>query len=116
VPGIETRLPLLFSEGVGKKQDRAHDLRGPDRHKSGKSCTGLYPRKGTIAVGADADIVIWDHTRDVTISNEMLHHACDYTPYEGMQVRGWARGRPVARRRRDRRGQAAGGARPRPVS
>jgi dihydropyrimidinase len=50
---------------------------------------GLYPRKGTIAVGSDADVVIWDQDRDVTITNDMLHHNCDYTPYEGMRVRGW---------------------------
>ncbi len=52
---------------------------------------GLYPRKGTIAVGSDADIVIWDDDRAVTITNEMLHHNVDYTPYEGMRVTGWPR-------------------------
>jgi dihydropyrimidinase len=50
---------------------------------------GLYPRKGTIAVGADADLVIWDESRELTIANAMLHHAVDYTPYEGMRIRGW---------------------------
>ena len=50
---------------------------------------GLYPRKGTLAVGSDADLVIWDSDRDVTITNDLLHHNCDYTPYEGMRVRGW---------------------------
>jgi dihydropyrimidinase len=50
---------------------------------------GLYPRKGTIAVGSDADLVIWDKDREVVITNDLLHHNCDYTPYEGMQVRGW---------------------------
>ena len=52
---------------------------------------GLYPRKGTIAVGSDADIVIWDDSREVTISNDMLHHNVDYTPYEGMRITGWPR-------------------------
>jgi len=88
VPGIETRLPLLFSEGVGKNRIELTTFVALTATNPAK-LYGLYPRKGTIAVGADADIVIWDHTRDVTISNEMLHHACDYTPYEGMQVRGW---------------------------
>ena len=50
---------------------------------------GLYPRKGVIAVGSDADFAIWDADRNVTIRNEMLHHAVDHTPYEGTRVRGW---------------------------
>ena len=50
---------------------------------------GLYPKKGTIAVGCDADIVIWDDLREVTISNDLLHHNVDYTPYEGMNITGW---------------------------
>jgi len=50
---------------------------------------GLYPRKGAIAVGADADIAIWDPERRVRISSELLHDACDYTPYEGLEVTGW---------------------------
>ncbi len=45
--------------------------------------------RGTIAVGADADLVIWDPTRTVTIRNDDLHHNVDYTPYEGMVVKGW---------------------------
>ena len=50
---------------------------------------GLSPRKGSIAIGADADLAIWDANREVTITNDMLHHNVDYTPYEGMRVRGW---------------------------
>ena len=47
------------------------------------------PRKWTIAIGADADIAIWDPKRQVTITNDMLHHNVDYTPYEGRVVTGW---------------------------
>jgi dihydropyrimidinase len=50
---------------------------------------GLYPRKGTIAVGADADIAIWDPDKTVTIRHELLHDNMDYTPYEGRTVTGW---------------------------
>ena len=52
---------------------------------------GLYPRKGALAPGSDADIVLFDPQRDVTIQAGSLHQNCDYTPYEGMQVRGWPR-------------------------
>jgi dihydropyrimidinase len=88
VPGIETRLPLLFSAGCGggrltPQQFVALTATNPAR------IYGLYPRKGTIAVGGDADIAIWDPDRDVEIRHERLHDAAGYTPYEGMRVRGW---------------------------
>jgi dihydropyrimidinase len=50
---------------------------------------GLYPRKGSIAIGADADIAIWDPTLTRTIRHADLHDGCDYTPYEGIEVTGW---------------------------
>jgi dihydropyrimidinase len=50
---------------------------------------GLYPKKGTIAVGSDADIAIWDPERQETIAQALLHHGSDYTPYEGIAVTGW---------------------------
>jgi len=88
IPGIETRLPLLFSEGVAK---RRIDLRQFVQLTATNPAWmyGLYPRKGTLAVGADADIVIWDPLREVEIRNADLHHNVDYTPYEGMKLTGW---------------------------
>lgn len=88
VPGIETRLPLLFSEGVSKGRIDLNTFVALTATNPAK-LYGLYPRKGTIAVGADADIVIWHPQQQVTLTNEMLHHDVDYTPYEGMQLQGW---------------------------
>lgn len=91
VPGVETRLPLLMSEGVlGGRIDihRFVELTATNPAR----LYGLYPRKGTIAVGSDADLVIWDRYApgaERTLTNAMLHHAVDYTPYEGMQLRAW---------------------------
>ncbi len=102
VPGIETRLPLLMSEGVlGGRIDVHRFVELTSTHPA--RLYGLYPRKGTIAVGSDADLVVWDvfePGQERTLTNAMLHHAVDYTPYEGMQLRAWpaitlSRGRTV---------------------
>ena len=87
IPGIETRLPLLYSEGVMAGRitvNRFVELTSTNPAKA----YGLYPQKGTLAVGSDADIVIWDH-RALTLNNAMLHHAADYTPYEGRSLKAW---------------------------
>jgi dihydropyrimidinase len=91
IPGVETRLPLLFSEGVLKGRlslNRFVEVvsTAPAR------IMGLYPRKGTIAPGSDADVVIFDPDLEKTITPDTLFHNADYSPYEGMRVRGW----PVA--------------------
>jgi dihydropyrimidinase len=88
VPGIETRLPLLFSGGVSEGRlelTRFVSLTATEPAR----LYGLYPRKGTIAIGSDADLVLWDAQREVTITNDILHHDVDYTPYEGQRVKGW---------------------------
>jgi dihydropyrimidinase len=88
VPGLGSRLPLLFSEGVRKGRiDLCQFVRLTATNPA--KLFGLAPRKGTIAPGADADLVLWDPDRSVTITNEMLQHVIDYTPYQGMQVTGW---------------------------
>jgi dihydropyrimidinase len=101
IPGVETRLPILFSEGVRKGRITLNEFVALTSTNHAKTY-GLYPRKGTIAVGSDADIVIWDAARAVTISQALLHHGSDYTPYEGLEVTGWpvstmVRGRFVVR-------------------
>jgi dihydropyrimidinase len=50
---------------------------------------GLYPQKGTIAVGSDADLTLWNPEDRRVISNGILNHGADYTPYEGLEVQGW---------------------------
>ena len=88
IPGIETRLPLLFSEGVLSGRITLQQFVALTSTNAAR-LYGLYPRKGTVAVGSDADLVIWDTGAARTIRNEALHHACDYTPYEGREVRAW---------------------------
>ncbi|AWB33392.1 dihydropyrimidinase [Orrella marina] len=87
IPGIETRMALLFSEGVlgGRiTLEKFVELIATNPAKA----YGLHPRKGSISIGADADLVIWEEG-EFTITNQNLHHAVDYTPYEGMHLRAW---------------------------
>ncbi len=88
IPGLETRLPLLFSGGVVTGRISINQFVALTATQPAK-LYGLYPRKGSIIVGADADIVLWDPKRQVRIHNEHLHHNVDYTPYEGLTVTGW---------------------------
>jgi dihydropyrimidinase len=100
IPGLEVRLPLLFSEGVLQQRIDVHrfvDLTATQPAK----IFGLFPQKGTIAVGSDADLAIWDLQREVVIRWKDLHDNVGYTPYEGRRVQGWpvmviSRGRVVA--------------------
>ena len=87
IPGLETRMPLLYSEGVlgGRiTLNRFVELTATQPAKA----YGLHPRKGTIAVGSDADLVIWEE-RERVLRNADLHHNVDYTPYEGRSLRAW---------------------------
>jgi dihydropyrimidinase len=100
IPGIETRLPILFSEGVSAGRislNRFVELTATNHAK----LYGLYPRKGSIGIGFDADLTLWDPNRRETIRQANLHHGADYTPWEGFAVTGWpvmtlARGAVVA--------------------
>ncbi len=87
-PGLETRLPLLFSEGVLKKKISINKFVEITSSKPAK-IYGLYPKKGSILIGADADLVIWDTNLKKIIKNKDLNHSVDYTPYENMSVNAW---------------------------
>ncbi len=88
IPGVAARLPILFSEGVSKGRIDINTFVAVTATNHAKTY-GLYPQKGTIAVGSDADIAIWDPNKAMTITNANQHHGADYTPYEGIEVTGW---------------------------
>lgn len=101
MPGIEGRLALLYTYGVAA--GRMTVERWVDA-----CCTaparifGLYPRKGALTIGADADVVIFDPEREVVLTRDVLHENCDYTPYDGCQLKGYPvltmlRGRVIVR-------------------
>lgn len=90
VPGIETRMPLLYSEGVRKGRLSLNQFVALTSTNAAK-IYGLHPRKGTIAIGSDADIAIWDPNWERVISTAILHDNMDYTPYDGMEITGWPR-------------------------
>jgi len=86
-PAIEHRMELLFSEGVqtGKiSLTKYVEISSTNAAK----IFGMYPRKGTIAIGSDADIVIFDPNKEHTISVDTHHMNCDYSGYEGQKVTG----------------------------
>ncbi|MYL50110.1 dihydropyrimidinase [Halobacillus litoralis] len=86
-PIIEDRVSILFSEGVKKGRISLNEFVNITSTKIAKTF-GLFPQKGTISVGADADIVIFDPNVERTISVETSHMAADYNPFEGMKVTG----------------------------
>ncbi|MCM2339872.1 dihydropyrimidinase [Rhodoferax sp.] len=85
--GIETRMALLYSAGVlgGRMTlQKFVELTATNPAKA----YGLHPRKGAIAIGSDADLVVWDE-REFVLRNADLHHAVGHTPYEGLTLRAW---------------------------
>src|SRR6201982_2434672 len=129
LPGLEARLPLLFDAMVSEGRlglEKFVELTATAPAK----IYNLHPRKGSIAVGAEADIAIWDPGRRVTICDEMMHDRAGYTPFAGRTLQGWpvtvlSRGRVIVEggkvlvlpgagrllaRRAGRGGEACGGA------
>jgi dihydropyrimidinase len=79
---------VFFSEGVSKGRITVNEFVALSATNHAKMY-GLYPQKGSIGVGFDADIALWDPNRKETIRQEILHHGADYTPWEGFEVTGW---------------------------
>ncbi len=88
LPGVEARLPVLFDAMVTRGRlslEKFVELTSTAPAK----IYGLYPRKGTLAVGSDADIAIWDAKKTVRLTASIMHDRTGYTPYEGLSVTGW---------------------------
>lgn len=88
LPGVETRMALIFSEGVSKKRisiNKYVELVSTNPAK----LFGIYPKKGTIQVGSDADLVVIDPEIKKIISSKDLHENVDYTPFENIEVKGY---------------------------
>ena len=90
LPGLETLLPLTYSSGVAAGRlslPRMVDLLAANPAR----LWGLWPRKGALLVGADADIVVYDPAPAGVVAAERLHHVAGYTPYAGMSLKGQVR-------------------------
>jgi dihydropyrimidinase len=86
VPGLELRLPLLFTYGYRAGRLSIEEFVNLTATAHAK-VYGLYPRKGTIEVGSDADLAIWDSAKRLTI--EATRDNTGYTPYKGRELSGW---------------------------
>jgi dihydropyrimidinase len=85
--GIENRLSLLFTHGVLEGRLNLNEFVDMTSTRAAK-IFGLYPRKGSITIGADADLVVWDPTATATISKDTHRHRCDRSIFEGFKVKG----------------------------
>lgn len=99
LPGVETRLPVIFDRFVATGRITPERFVGMVATNPAR-LNGLYPRKGTIAVGSDADVLVFDPQASRTLSAAELHMETDYSPYEGLSITGWpstviAKGRVV---------------------
>ena len=87
LPGVGDRLPVLWAKGVAEGRLSVNHFVDLVSTKPAK-IFGMYPRKGSIAIGSDADLVVWDPNREVDYGLAFAHHRTDYNLYEGMKLRG----------------------------
>ncbi len=101
MPGVETMVPLMYTEGVGKRGFSLNQFVALVSTNPAK-LFGMYPKKGTLEVGSDADILVFDPEQDVTIHASDLQTNCDWSPFEGWKLKGYpymtiSRGKVVAK-------------------
>jgi dihydropyrimidinase len=88
MPGLQWRLPMVFDAMVSKRRFDASRFVAWTATEPAK-IYGLHPKKGSIAIGADADIAIWDPGKKVTIADQMVKDRSGYTPWAGRTITGW---------------------------
>jgi dihydropyrimidinase len=88
LPGVGDRMPILWSYGVGQGRITPNQFVALTSTNAAK-IFGLYPQKGALQPGSDADIVIWDPARELTYGVEFARHRTDYNLYEGWQLKGY---------------------------
>ncbi len=88
VADLETSLPMLYSAGVLQGRISLEQFVAVTSTNPAK-LFGLYPKKGSIDVGCDADLVVWDEQETRTIDGASMHSRADYSPYDGVEVTGW---------------------------
>ena len=89
MPGVETRLYLLWDGGVRTGRISANRFVEITSTAPAK-IYGMFPRKGTIAPGSDADVLVWDPEKEHMLDQKNLHMRVDYSPFEGKTVKGMA--------------------------
>jgi len=88
IPGISLLLPVLLSEGVNKGRIGLEDVARICAYNPAR-IFGLWPQKGMVEIGVDADLVVVDLERNREVRSEELHSHSDYSPYEGYKLKGW---------------------------
>ncbi len=91
VPGVETMFPAIFTYGIKRLGLLTIERYVEVTSTNPAKIMGIYPRKGTLVVGSDADIALIDPNLTIKVRPDVLHHKVDWTPYEGMELCGWAK-------------------------
>ena len=88
MPGVEDRLPIMWTYGVGAGRITANQFVALNSTNPAK-IFGLYPRKGALLPGSDADLAIWDPEKQVKYGVAEAHQRTDYNLYEGWELKGY---------------------------